>query len=1030
MRKSAMRKQLCLLTFLFVCQVSFSQQNNFSFYRSKENSLYWKNRKPFDGYWQQDVHYNIKAEVDDMQDVITGREELIYWNNSPDTLAYVYFHLYQNAFQPESYLDKLTLANSTQIKYSKWERAKKGTEIEKIQTNGVDLNTQLDNTILKVYLIQPLLPNDSITFSIDFKTYYGEGGVRRRMQLSSSWGHKHYNGAQWYPKISVYDRKFGWTADQHLNREFYGDFGSFDVELTFPNIYVLDATGVLQNEKEVLPDSLRRVLDISNFKDKPFGFPPSLPIMPDDTKKTWKYHAENVHDFAFTADPTYRIGEVEWNGIKCVALAQESHASKWQNAAEYAARILEVYSKDFGMYEWPKIIVSDANDGMEYPMLTMDRGSDPGYRDVLTHEIGHQWFYGMVGNNETYRAFLDEGFTQFIESWCVEKLEGHWGENKKSGSKYIDRYKDSVSVQYRIAQGPYLNEAARDNDGFLNTHSDNFSGVLNQGGGYRMVYFKTATMLYGLQYVLGDSLFLSAMQHYFQQWKFCHPYPEDFRNSIIQFTHVDLNWFFDEWMETNKRIDYSIESVNKGKSKDDFTVTFKRKERMQMPIDFSVFANDGSVYNYHIPNRDFIKHTDATVLPKWFGWDKLNEKYSASIHIPSGIDRIQIDTTYRLADINLLNNNKPLPVRLKFDSKVLNSADWYHYNVLWRPDVWFNNYDGVKAGVHLDGDYFNYSRFFDFNFWINTGLAQQKVPEPASLNGRDPFSLTFLFKTPTEKVFKNSSMFLKSRIVDGLQHFSGGVDWNSVSGKTKIGMSFISDYRKNVDALGYLLYPQEWGVGSYDNVVKTELTQFVSYPHGDDLISFSIRSSSIGSNYSYAYFNCSLIDHYHFGKFTLNSRAVFQYGTGTDFAKESSLYLAGANSEELMSDKFTRSRAFVPEEWLGYGASTNHFQQSGGLNVRGYAGYLTAQDAHDGTVRFIYRGTSGYAFNEELDISKLIPLHPKFTRNWLSMSLYLFSDAGLSITIYQAKNFCSATCALMPVSELLQRLKNSSLCKR
>jgi hypothetical protein len=983
-----------LLAGFIISSSAFAQPDN-SWFRSSDNQLYWKNRKPFEGYWQQDVHYTIKAEIDDVLDIISGREQLIYWNNSPDTLTYVYFHLYQNAFQPGSYLDHLMLANGVKPDYSRWEKEKKGTVVEKIQTGGKDLLTEPDNTILKVILEKPLLPGDSTVFDIDFKSYYGNGAVRRRMQLFTSWGFKHYNGAQWFPKISVYDRKFGWTADQHMNHEFYGDFGTFDVELTFPNIYIVDATGVLQNEKEMLPDTLRKALDISNFKDKPFGFPPSLPIRPDDTKKTWKFHADNVHDFAFTADPTYRIGETKTSdGVRCIALVEEAHASKWQNAAALAASYIETYSRDIGAYAWPKIIVCDARDGMEYPMLTMDGGSDPGYRDLLSHEIAHQWFYGMVGNNETYRAMLDEGFSQFIQSVALDKLEGHWGLNQPVKNKYIEKFRDSITVPFRLVQFNYLTDAIRGKDGFINTHSDYFNGALGHGGGYSMVYRKTAMMLYNLQYVLGDSLFQSTMQHYFFQWKFCHPYPEDFRNSIIRFTHVDLNWFFDQWIETDKRIDYSVQSVRKGKAQDDFVITFRRKERMQMPLDFSVYSNEGKVYSYHIPNRDFIKKTDATVLPKWFGWDKLNPVYSASVHILSGIESVRIDTTLRLGDINLLNNSKPKPMRVIFDSKVSNPASWENYVIRWRPDVWYNNYDGLKAGLHFEGNYFNYSRFFDFNFWINSGLGQQKVPEFAPLNKNDPVSVTFSFRTPVEKVLKNSAVFFKTRVIDGLKHFSGGADWNTESKQTVIGISFSSDYRKNLSDIAYLLYPEEWGVGSDDNVLRISLDHLYKAPDGDGAVHAEIRSSSIGSNYDYSYVTLTVEDNYYFGKCTLRSRAIGQYGTGTDYAKESSLYLAGANGEELMNDKFTRSRAFVPEDWLGYGATINHFQQGGGLNIRGYAGYLVPQESGDGTLRFSYRGSTGWAFNEELDFGKYVPLRPRFTRSWLGMNIYFFGDAG------------------------------------
>jgi len=979
---------------LFFSLTLIAQDNN-EFFSSGKNELYWKNKKPYEGYWQQDVHYTIKAEIDDLQNFISGNEELIYTNNSPDTLAFVYFHLFQNAFQPGSYLDELSLANDVHYNYGRWESEKKGTIVEKIQSNNIELRSELDNTILKVFLSSPLLPGGSINFNIEFKSYFGDAGVRRRMQKFSSWGFTHYNGAQWYPKISVYDRKFGWTADQHMNREFYGDYGTFDVSLTFPNIYIVDATGVLMNEQEMLPDTLRKKLDISNFKDKPFGFPPSLPIMPDDTKKTWKFHAENVHDFAFTADPTYRIGEVVTeSGVRCIALAQESHASGWQNAADYAKKSIEFYSRMIGPYAWPKIIVCDARDGMEYPMLSMDGGSDPGYRDLLAHEIAHQWFYGMVGNNETYRAFLDEGFSQFIESECLVELEGYWGLNRKSSNKYVERFRDSVSVPYRYVYSGYVNEAMKGKDGFINTHSDNFNGALGQGGGYGMVYRKAAVMLYALQYVLGDSLFGKAMQNYFSEWKFCHPYPEDFRNSIIHFTHIDLNWFFDQWIETDKRVDYAIRRVHKLKEDDMYSITFKRKERMQMPLDFRVYAIDGKIYNYHIPNRNFIKQTDAAVLPKWYGWDKLNPTYNAVIHVPSGIDSVRIDPTLRLADINMLNNTIPFPTLLKFDSRIAGSANWENYVLRWRPDIWYNNYDGFKLGLHLEGNYFNYSRFIDFNFWINTGLAQGKVPEFTDINKNDPVSLTFSFRTPLDKVLKNAGVQFKTRIIDGLQHFSGGLDWTTVNRKTNIGILFSSNYRKDLPAIAYLLYPDEWGVGSYDNVVHATITHTYKSPGADGSVSFRLRSSSIGSNYDYSYLTMNVNENVYFGKCIFRSHAIGQLGSGTDFAKESALFLAGGNGEELMNDKFTRSRAFVPEDWLGYGDATNHFHQAGGLNLRGYAGYLSPQESSDGTLRSAYRGSTGWAYNGEIEFSSYIPLRPKFTRSWLSITTYLFGDAG------------------------------------
>jgi hypothetical protein len=234
-------------------------------YRTSENKLYWKNRPPFAGYWQQDVYYKIAAELNDKSGVVTGSEELTYWNNSPDTLKFVYFHMYSNAFTPGSYSDQLYKANKTPTYYGPHERKGEGIAVSKMESDGKSLKMELDNTILKVYLNTPLVPNTSMKFNIDFKSYFDAGSVRRRMKIFVHNGYKHFDGVHWYPRISVYDRKQGWDMDQHLGREFYGDYGTYDVSLTFPNNYIMDATGVLLNRDKVLPSDLRQKLDINKL---------------------------------------------------------------------------------------------------------------------------------------------------------------------------------------------------------------------------------------------------------------------------------------------------------------------------------------------------------------------------------------------------------------------------------------------------------------------------------------------------------------------------------------------------------------------------------------------------------------------------------------------------------------------------------------------------------------------------------------------------------------------------------------------
>ncbi|MBL4578560.1 MAG: hypothetical protein JKX74_08810, partial [Flavobacteriales bacterium] len=864
--------------------------------------------------------------------------------------------------------------------------------------------SELDNTILKVYLPGKLASGESMKFNIDFNTYFDFGGVRRRMKVFYSWGndldsgYKHYDGVHWYPRISVYDKKFGWTTDQHLGHEFYGDFGTFDVELTFASNYVVGATGSLQNRNKVLPPDLRARLDISNFADKPWNEAPSV-ITPYDPakRKTWIYHAENVHDFAFTADPTYRIGEVKWKGIKAISLAQEMHASKWQNAASYTADIVKVYSEDFGMYVYHKIIVADARDGMEYPMLTLDGGADPGYRGLLAHEVGHNWFFGQVGNNETYRAFMDEGFTQFLTTWALEKIDGPFQVKSPPRSSYVKRFSKPEKVRERRLYRTYISDAAKQSSTTLNTHSDAFNGAIRHGGGYRQVYYKTAAMLYNLQYVLGEDLFLDAMKNYFNEWKICHPYPMDFRNSMIHYTKVDLNWFFDQWLESSKSIDYGVKSVKKTGNPDEYVINFYRRDGMTMPIDFNVITKSGSIYKYHIPNTWFTKKTDAKVLPKWHGWDKLHPTYQATITVSSKIKDVIIDPAHLMADANMLNNSRKFPLRVNFDSKLKRTTDWTRYEVFARPDFWYNSYDGIKAGAHAHGSYLKYQHVFDADLWFNTGFGQGTFDTTVNVNAYDPISIRFNYHTPLDKFSKGSNLYLSAKALDGLSAYKIGFDKTDANGNNRLYFDFQSLYRRDSTDLNYLLYPELWNAGLYNNFINLGLQHLYTYKKGKGDIDMSLRSSALGSDYDYSQLRVSAVNKNNLGLISLNTRFITQLGTGTKTAPESDLYASGANAEEMMENKYSRSEFSTNDAWLEYGNTTSHFHLGGGLNLRGYSGYYIAQETANDTadIRLVYRGTSGAAFNLEMEFQKIFGWRPGKLSKTFGFASYLFADMGI-----------------------------------
>jgi hypothetical protein len=979
---------------LFLSSSGLAQNQNTP-YRSSENVHYWKNRKPHAAYWQQDISYKIKADINEETDVISGSLTMDYFNNSPDTLRYVFFHLYQNAFQPGSYLDQLQKQNRVKAKYGKYEAQNLGTEVKNLKVNDRETKSLQDNTILKVWLNEPLLPGASVKFSMDFDTYFDYGSTRRRMKAFNAFGYKHYDGVHWYPRISVYDHKFGWDTQQHLGKEFYGEYGEFEVELTFASNFVVDATGWLMNEKEVMPAELREKLDIRNFKDKPWNSKPSVIIPYEKGKrKTWKYRALNVHDFAFTADPTYRIGEAEWNGIKTIALAQEPHASRWQNAAEYAAKIIEVYSRDFGMYLYPKMIVADARDGMEYPMLTLDGGADPDYRGLLAHEIGHNWFFGMVGNNETYRAFLDEGFTQFLTAWALINIDGDTLVTTPPSSKYQRNHTKPQLVRELRVYNVYMADAVRDLDPPLNVHSDDFGGALGHGGGYRQVYYKTAVMLYNLQYVLGDELFLSAMQNYFEQWKLCHPYPEDFRNSVIQFTKADLNWFFDQWIETSKKTDYKIACVKRTSKDNHYKIKFKRVGEMQMPIDFSVKLKNDSLVHFYIPNTWFEKSTPATLLPKWTGWGKLNPVYTAEIKVPERITEIMIDPSGRLADINHVNNTWRRRDSFTFDHRVYNYPDRFHYEWFARPDIWWNGYDGLKAGFHINGNYMNYKNVLNATVWFNFGMLQTIDTAGTPTTAYDILNYNLSYVNPVSKLGKNVYVDVRSRYLEGLHLHQAGLFRMSADSRTKF-YSFVKGmYRPKTTSLIYLLNRDGWEAEQLNLTLNTGIEHNYSYPFGQGLIKFNVRAATPFSDYSYSQASLTVLNKNRLGKIDINTRAFAQVGSG-NIPRESALYVAGANPEELMENKFTRSIGFVPGDWAAYGLGTNHFHHTGGMNLRGYAGYVMPVINSEGLQETSFITNSGASTSIELAFDRLIPVRNPRIKQTFDYDLYLFTDAGL-----------------------------------
>lgn len=961
-------KRITLIVALFVAFLKINAQAN------------------YEKYWQQKANYDITASLNTETDILSGHEKLVYTNNSPHTLEKLYFHLYQNAFTPGSYLSEKTKNSDRPINFGHYEKQGKAMEVSSVKVNGKSVSREIDNTIMEITLNNKLKPGDSLIVEMDFKTYFDIEANWRRMRVFKAYGAKNYNGGHWYPRISVFDRKFGWTADQHLVHEFYGNFGKYNVKLKLPAHYIVDATGILQNEKQVLPDSLKKKLNLNNFKDKPLYSKPSQVISPTEEMKTWHFKARNVHDFAFIASPLFRFEDVEWNGITCRSMVMEPHAARWQDAAELTSEIIRIFSEDFGMYAYPKIIIADVRSGMEYPMLTMNSGQSPDYSYIFAHEIGHNWFFGAVGSNETYRAALDEGFTQFLTYWALDKLRKERPVESDPPDKFPLKFRNRRNLKYRTIYKNYYKDAFYSDGTRLNQHSDKFPADNPYGTVYRQTYYKTSTMLYNLQYVLGDSLFKSCMRHYYKTWKFRQPYLEDMRNAFINHSCVDLNWFFDQWLNSKKTADYAVKDIDKTSS-DSFRITLQRKGRMEMPLDVKVTFRDGSSKIYHIPNRRFIKETDAIVLDKWYGWDHLNPEYRFTIESQSPVTEVIIDPKKEIPDMNRLNNSSKFKPSLQFDYLINQPENPYKYEIYARPDLWWNEYSGLQAGFSLDGTYMKELHDFNVSFLYNTGLLNNTTEGYS----RKLFSWNFNYNIRISISPAKTYLDITSIRDAGWNFNSISFQYQGKSRKNTFYFGLESSYRDDFYTVNYFPQNPSWEANGFDDLYLYLRTDYKLKFHEGSLQTGITSSMGKIKN---SYWDFELSKDFNLGNLTLRTRSFARYGLSSQYPVEDALLLSGANPINQMQNRLLRSPGIIPNNWKEYGISPGHFHQPGGLNLRGYTGYYSISRNKEGALEYLHKGNTGLSFNSELSFGQWMNFPPGKMNRFLNLDFYLFFDAG------------------------------------
>ena len=576
-------------------------------------------------YWQQNADYTIFVDVNAKTNSYKGNQEIIYTNNSRDTLNKVFFHLYFNAFKVGSDM-AVRLKNGDDINtrfdvdISKLMPEEEGfLKVNNLKQDNLSVETYVSDTILEVTLANPILPGNSSVFTMDFK---GQVPITiRRAGRDSPMGVK-FSMAQWYPKISEYDYE-GWNTAPYTGREFHGVWGDFDVSIKIDEDYIVAASGYLQES------------DPSNYK---------LGIK-SGKKRIWNFLAPKVHDFTWAADPDY-IHDI-YQGANGVQLNfyyknDPEIIENWKALQPVTAELLNFFNKNIGTYPYKQYSVVQGGDGgMEYSMLTLvNSGKDfVPLVSVTSHELAHAWFQGVLATNEMNHEWMDEGSASFF---------GDLAESFVLGSDFTNSIRSSY--------GRYISLA---NSGQEMPQSTNANRYKYNRAYESTAYSKGFVFLSQLRYIIGLEAFNKTIKNYYNTYKFTHPLPNDFRRIAEQSSGILLNWYLTDWTQTTNKIDYAISQVEENKNKS--IVTLERIGLMPMPLEVLVEYIDGTEEYYYIPislmrgEKEQPKYAENWIQVKDWSW--AFKKYTFEINNKlESIKSIDINPTGLMADTDYSND--------------------------------------------------------------------------------------------------------------------------------------------------------------------------------------------------------------------------------------------------------------------------------------------------------------------------------------------------------------------------------------
>ena len=582
--------------------------------------------------WQQHAEYFMDIKMDVSDFTFSGEQTILYTNNSPDTINKVYYHLFFNAFRPGSQMDIRSRAiqdpdRRVGSRIFGLEKKDFGElKVGYMEQNGKKVEFDENETVLVVKLNKPLLPGKKTELKMVF-TGQVPLQIRRSGKLNKEG--VHLTMTQWFPKLAEYDFE-GWHPNPYIGREFHGVWGNYTVNITIDKNYVVGGTGYLQNAKEI-----------------GHGYGEKTKKNSDNTL-TWKFYAPNVHDFAWAADPDYLHDIItSESGVDLHFLYKNTvNVDDWKKLQGDTLKLLEFFEKNIGPYPWKQYSVIQGGDGgMEYAMCTMITGerSYGSLFGVTAHELAHAWFQHVLANNEAKHPWMDEGFTEYITSLAEEFVN-----NKTSPFPHKSSYERYYMINNLQKENPAI-----EIDQPQTVHSDRWNYNFTYGAN---AYSKGSVFLSQLGYIIGKKNLSKTIKRYYNDFKFKHPTPNDFKRVAEKVSGTELEWYLNDWTRTTNKIDYEIVSYN-DKTRG---VSLRRIENMPMPIELFITFDDGSKELYYIPTDlmfNYKQFDQSVVVTNLSPWKWANSEYSFFIEDNNKkVVFIEIDPSKRLADIDQKNN--------------------------------------------------------------------------------------------------------------------------------------------------------------------------------------------------------------------------------------------------------------------------------------------------------------------------------------------------------------------------------------